>query len=184
MHVRTDLLSSKLTGQYTDHTLYFLKPPGEEHYHLLATLAGQLHDATIVDIGTHYGYSALALSGNSNRVITFDINDQRRLTLPSTVEFRLVNILDDETAFPLDASLALLDIDPHSGREEQAVIQQLLRRGWKGTVICDDVRLNDGMRRFWRWASEQPGVRATDLTHVGHWSGTGSLELSGSTPAP
>lgn len=184
MLVRTDLLQPKLTGQHTDHAKYFLKPPGEEHYHLLASLAAQLNNATIVDIGTHYGYSALALSGNNNRVITFDIADQRRLSLPSSVQFKLVNILEQPDAFPLDTSLALLDIDPHSGREEQAMIELLLRRGWKGTVLCDDVHLNDGMRKFWQWASDLPGVRATDLTHVGHWSGTGALELSGSAPAP
>lgn len=161
------------------HTTYFLRPPGQEHYLLLATLAGSCRDSLLVDVGTHFGYSALALSGGSNRVLTLDILDQRAMQLPGSVTFELRNVLTDERAFPLEAPLALFDIDPHSGREERAFVEQLRRRGWKGWLLCDDIHLNAGMEEFWGWAGGLPDLQAVDLTRIGHVTGTGLLKFGG-----
>lgn len=50
---------------------------GKEHYKLLSYFSMQFNGATIIDIGTHRGSSALALSYNpTNTVYTFDIMDK------------------------------------------------------------------------------------------------------------
>ena len=171
-----DALAAKLgSSPDTSHVQYFLRDPGQEHYLLLSRLAGELQDSTIVDIGTHFGYSALALSGGSNRVLSFDIADLKQVVLPPSVECKIVNILDEPSAFPLDAKLALLDIDPHSGGEERRIVEMLKERGWRGRLVCDDIHLNNGMREFWDWAQQQDGVTAMDLTKEGHVTGTGLL---------
>lgn len=171
-----EALAAKLgSSPETSHAQYFLGAPGQEHYLLLSKLASELQDSTIVDIGTHFGYSALALSGGSNRVVTFDIADLKQVDLPESVESRIVNILDQPCEFPLDAKLALLDIDPHSGREERLIVEMLLQRGWQGRLVCDDINLNDGMRGFWDWAQHQQELTASDLTEEGHVTGTGLL---------
>src|SRR4030095_11439129 len=57
---------------------YFLAKPGSEHHSLLSSLTRQLpQDSTVVDLGTLYGASALALAHGipSGKVITYDIRD-------------------------------------------------------------------------------------------------------------
>ena len=54
--------------------------PGEffrdrEHYRLLASLSARVPKGAIVDVGTHQGSSALALSYGGSQVLTFDIVD-------------------------------------------------------------------------------------------------------------
>lgn len=155
-----------------DHFQYYRAQTGE-HYALLRHLARQFEGTTIVDIGTHLGLSALALSDSSNRVLTLDIEDKRIVDLPQNVEFKLGNMANDKTLIPLNAALALLDIDPHAGEEERAIVQQLLDRGWKGVLLCDDIYLNEGMKAFWRWVCSQGGLETKDVTEVGHCTGTG-----------
>ena len=52
----------------------FYQPPGQQHYKLLGHLAKLINNSTIIDIGTHRGSSALALSTNpTNTIHSFDI---------------------------------------------------------------------------------------------------------------
>jgi len=179
LHPPTDALLDKLPGGCHDHSQYFKLPPGQEHYHLLAHLASQLHDSLIVDIGTFLGYSALALSGGSNKVLSLDIIDLKPdgLQLPDSVECKIGNMLEDDTLFPLTATLAVLDVNPHDGLKERTVVEQLIGRKWNGTLVCDDIHLNDGMRSFWDWAKQLPEVDALDVTNVGHCTGTGIIDF-------
>lgn len=111
---------------------------------MLRHLAGQFPGTLVVDVGTHLGLSALALSTPHNTVLSLDIDNRRLagLELPDNIEFRIANMVTDTQVFPLNASLALLDIDPHDGVQERAIVQQLLDREWHGLLVCDDIHLN------------------------------------------
>ena len=52
--------------------------PGVEPYALLAHLAGQLTESTIIDLGTHFGVSAFVLASShpSNTVLSYDVDDR------------------------------------------------------------------------------------------------------------
>lgn len=164
------------TPLQAEHLAYYNAPAGE-HYRLLAHLAAQHARALIVDIGTFLGLSALALSGGSNRVLSLDVVDRRLPGLPGgrAIEFRLANMLEDERAFPLEAELAVLDISPHDGEAETAVLEQLVARGWRGRLLCDDIHLNEGMERFWALCGRL--FRTEDLTARGHSTGSGLVLL-------
>ena len=159
-----------------DHLQYFSREEGE-HYSLLRHLAKQFTGSVLVDIGTHLGLSALALSESENRVLTLDIEDKRVVELPSNVQFELGNMVHEKDLFPLGASLAVLDIDPHAGEEEKAIVQQLLNRGWKGLLVCDDIHLNTEMEGFWSWVCSQNRLQVEDVTYLGHCTGTGLVQF-------
>ena len=54
----------------------FTKGPGKEPYSLYAYLSTTFDNGTILDIGTLYGSSAVALSYNTtNKVISYDVNE-------------------------------------------------------------------------------------------------------------
>lgn len=176
------LLAGKRPGDDVTHPHlpYYHADCGLEHYQLLSYVASLFQNSLLVDIGTHIGLSALALSGGTNRVLTFDIEPKviQGLPFPASVEFSTVNVAHDREAFPLDATFALLDIDPHAGQEERAIVQQLVDRGWKGLMMCDDIFLNAGMREFWEFCKGCECLQTHDLTPIGHSTGTGLLVFS------
>lgn len=157
----------------------FLSDAGVEQYKLLATLATQAHAQGLtraIDIGTFFGSSALALSLAGSSVLTIDTTDwMGALDLPPSI----IRLSGDGTAVvphrQHDAAIVSLDIDPHSGLAEQAYVRRLLRRGYDGLLLCDDISVNDGMEAFWEWAGTLPEVRLYDATKWGHWSGTGLI---------
>jgi hypothetical protein len=69
------------------------------------------------------------------------------------------------------SQLILLDIDPHEGTEEIKFVNLLQDAGFKGLMLVDDIKLNEGMKRFWGGV-ELPKY---DLTELGHWTGTGLI---------
>lgn len=171
-------LELEVVGGNHENNQYYHRLTGE-HYALLRHLAKQFDNCVLVDIGTYLGLSALALSGSSNRVLSLDVTNARPagLQLPSNVICKLANMIEDPSVFPIEASLAVLDVDPHDGLKERAVVQQLLNRGWRGLMVCDDIKLNGGMRAFWQWAQGLPGVETMDVTEIGHCTGTGLINF-------
>ncbi len=178
----------------------FLGAPGDQHYRLMAYLSQQFNGQEIIDIGTHRGSSALALSYNpNNKVLSFDIEDRMGDTGRATkwagrnIEFVMGNLWDAEvrrTWLPrlLAAPLIVLDIDPHDGPMELEFYRFLKAAGYKGLLLCDDIWYFKGMRdRFWYHIPEGEKV---DVTALGHWSGTGivhfghqSIEVFPAVPA-
>lgn len=154
---------------------FFLDTNFEEHYRLLAYLSTQYQDATIFDIGTLKGYSALSLSYNkANRVISYDIADYKELVHPdglSNIEFRIGNALDAPEL--LSSAMILLDTE-HDGTYETQVYDFLKNNHYKGLLILDDIHLNDPMKNFWRCID----MAKEDLTDIGHWSGTGAVDFA------
>jgi hypothetical protein len=66
----------------------------------------------------------------------------------------------------------MLDID-HEYHNEIQIYHTLANRGWKGIIVCDDIHLNDPMKRFWDEVSH-PKI---DITKYGHGSGTGVIVM-------
>jgi predicted O-methyltransferase YrrM len=157
---------------------YFNQPGGAEHYKLLAYIAMQMpKNSIIVDLGTFYGSSAIALSYNPEiEVHTYDIVD----LIPKDVKPTLNDIPNVKryikdckeciSSFK-DNLVIVLDVDPHDGIQEKQVIQALVEIGYKGLVVCDDINLNQGMRDFW----DSVSLKKHDVTKYGHWTGTGVI---------
>jgi len=139
-----------------------------EHYNLLTTLSNLYNNVRLYDIGTYKGTSAIALSSNpKNFVVSYDIVYCNEVKQPENVEFRIGNFYTDREM--LNSPLIMFDIDPHNGRDERNFVDNLIRMGYKGTVVFDDIHLNDGMKQFWNSITQEKH----DYTHLGHWSGTG-----------
>ena len=138
-----------------------------DHYHaILAHLSTYFNDSIIVDMGTHRGGSAAALSYNkSNEVYTFDITPQEEaVELFKEDEYKNITYiignciennwhgqplgpfstnlsepLKSEKEIFLSSELIFLDIDPHDGVQEPQVLDFLITNNWKGIMICDDI---------------------------------------------
>lgn len=177
--VRPTELEDEIVPCKHEHAKYFHEVPGKEHYCLIRHLAKQFQNSLLVDIGTHIGLSALALSTPTNEVVTFDIVDLTSdgPVLPESVQKRLLNLVHYPSAFPLHAKFAVLDIDPHDGDAERKLVEQISTRGWNGWMLCDDIYLNDAMKAFWYWACNNTLLRCTDLTPIGHITGSGLIQF-------
>jgi hypothetical protein len=163
---------------------YFLAKPGSEHHSLLSFLTRQLpEDSTVVDLGTLYGASALALAHGipSGKVITYDIRDNippavATIRNVGNIEVRIRDGILDSDAY-LDAKLILLDVDPHDGIQERHFIQRMMHSQYKGVVVCDDIYCNAAMKSFWDWIP----LEKHDVTQFGHCSGTGIVVFDRNT---
>lgn len=174
-------------GAENDEAREFVGAPGDQHYKLLAYLSTLFNGVDIIDIGTHVGSSALALSYNpANTVHTFDI--ERRMTAERTarkwggrnIQFHLENLWDAEVREAwrnrvLACPLILMDIEPHEGPMEMEFYRWLKEIGYGGLLVCDDIWYFKGMRnRFWYHI---PAAEKVDVTALGHWSGTGIVHF-------
>ncbi len=165
----------------------FLGFAGDQHYRLLAWLSTQFYGRDILDIGTHKGSSALALSYNiGNTVHTFDIDDRLASEWKLTkwanrdIQFHKENLWDPAVRQRwrdriLGSAMIFMDIDPHDGPMELEFYHWLKAEGYKGLLVCDDIWYFKGMRdHFWYHI---PEADKTDITRVGHWSGTGVVHF-------
>jgi hypothetical protein len=152
------------------HLGYFLDTQFQEHYRLIACLASRFDQATLFDVGTNRGYSALALSHHpSNRVVSYDIVDCKALHFPEQlgrIEYRIGDVLLDPRL--LAAPLIMLDTN-HDGGFESEFYGFLKRNDFRGWLFLDDIHLNSAMIRFWDSIAEPK----EDLTSIGHFSGSG-----------
>lgn len=157
----------------------YLASASGEHYKLLAAIAGRFVRGRFYDVGTYLGHSALALAHRSgelgNRVISYDIADcfpaeHSRIKSHPGIELRVKDALEDVAEIAANADLVLLDVTPHDGKQERVFIAELVRLGFRGLLVLDDIHLNPEMTALWQWI---PAPRKVDLTEVGHWSGTG-----------
>jgi hypothetical protein len=157
-----------------EHRDFFFDGNFVEHYRLLAYLSTLFSNANVFDIGTSWGYSAVALSYNrANRVISYDIVDCKDLSYAeelSNIEFRIGDVLQDQRL--LESPLIILDTD-HDGIFEQRLYLFLKENDYKGLLLLDDMHLNAPMIDFWSSISDSK----EDITDLGHWAGTGLVEF-------
>lgn len=166
--------------------------PLMEHYKLLTYISFQFNNATIFDLGTHNGLSALCLAQNpKNKVVTYDIalpgevsSGTKEIFLPEfqdqhlpylkdypNIESRIKDINEEDDAIILGADLIMLDVS-HNGRDERKFSRKLERMDYKGYIFCDDVFTEIFPLRD--WFQSIPVVKY-DLTEIGHSTGTGLL---------
>lgn len=154
----------------------------KQHYRLLAYLSRSV-SGTIIDIGTHLGDSALALSVGGNPVESFDIVDNvKGRALPGNIHRHHVDLWSPEGRAAwrktiLESSLIFLDIDPHEGTREIEFVRWLQGEGYSGIIVLDDIWYFKPMRDL-LW-SQIEGRFKSDATALGHWSGTGIVSFDG-----
>lgn len=154
---------------------------GTEHYKLLSYISGLFENQLILDLGTKLGLSAFVLAkNNKNKVITYDISgrpsemDAFQHLVPN-LEFRMMNVLDEDPNVFKEAKLMFLDIDPHDGNQEAKFISLLESINWTGVLLVDDIEWFEGMKRWF------DGIKQTkyNITKWGHVSGTGLIDFGG-----
>jgi hypothetical protein len=161
------------------HLSYFLDTEFREHYRLIAWLSSRFDRATLFDIGTNRGYSALALSYKpSNRVVSYDIVECKALHFAEQlqrIEYRIGDVMGDPRL--LTSPLIMLDTN-HDGGFESEFYAFLKRNRYRGWLFLDDIHLNAAMIRFWDSITEPK----EDLTPIGHFSGSGLVAMGEPVP--
>jgi len=177
---KVDLSIYDKNVQWHANSKYFNLPAGQEHYKLLAHVSSQLPKGSVVyDIGTYLGFSALALSANPDvHVITYDIasfvSPESGIHEISNIERRLGNCIADAAEIAKQAKVIMLDVDPHDGIQEKAILKAFVEAGFKGMILLDDIHANELMQDFWDTLNIA-GTTKIDITHLGHFSGTGVI---------
>lgn len=162
--------------------------PGE-HYRFLAGLVKALQPASVVEIGTHQGLSALALAKHlppAGRVHTYDIVPWDRirgqtLRVDDIREGRIVPLTADLTRQEeferhrgiLEAAGLIFVDAAKDGLMEKALLDRFETLYFHAPpiVVFDDTRLFN-MLGIWSSVS-RPKL---DATSFGHWSGTGLID--------
>lgn len=154
----------------------FLKKAGDEHYRLLAYLSSCFSDSKLVEIGTRYGSGAAALGFNpSNTVCSYDIKSYGPNCKLSNVNFILKNVLvDGNVKEIIDSPLIFIDVEPHDGLKEAGLLTNLIKFGYKGVLLCDDILDYPNLKKWW----DSITLEKYDITEYGHFSGTGLVNFS------
>ena len=165
----------------------FYEIGGKSHYRLLAYLSTLYNNTTIIEIGTHTGYSALALSFNeTNNVHTFDIFNKvvnNNIKSRNNINFHIEDLFKSECRNRwketiLKSPFIFLDIDTHNGSMEFDLYNYLKDINYQGFVICDDIWYFKEMRdNFWYKIEDKYKY---DISEFGHWSGTGIFTFNDS----
>jgi predicted O-methyltransferase YrrM len=158
------------------HPQNLVSPCGKEPYKLYAFLSKTFDDGVILDIGSHYGNSGLALSYNeTNKVISYELTEHGASKLKKdNITWKFMDFRDDEELDWDNINMILIDVDPHDGVQEVEMIVFLREKGWKGILLLDDIHKDGLMEKFWSTFDEEERV---DVTAVGHCSGTGLVEF-------
>lgn len=156
---------------------YFLDRAGKEHYKLISWFASQFPGQTVMDIGTHYGGSSLAMSFDKNvKVISYDIVEMKQMArpFPENCEYKIGDFREDPET--MMAPFIFIDVDPHDGIQEREFHKFFLESGYKGITLWDDIDCNAPMRAWWgALENEYAQYKKVDVTKIGHWSGTGMV---------
>lgn len=154
-----------------EHRGYFLDRAGQEHYKLIAYFSTLYSDSNLLDIGTNRGCSSLSMSyTKSNHVHSFDLQQLKELSSwPDNITYYIDNILKPEYKDLLLSSPFILVDTYHDGTFENEFHNYLKEIGYVGTLMLDDIKLNNEMISYWNSITEEK----YDISPFGHWSGTG-----------
>ena len=153
---------------------------GEEHYKLLAYISKKIGPSFIVELGTHYGSSSMAMAENRNSlIVTYDVVDRFKIKkrhIPINVFRKLKNIFKErEERLLLKADLIFMDTY-HDGVFEKQVYDFLVANKFNGILLLDDIHWSDEMISFWN----KIDTKKHDITDIGHGKGLGPKgEISG-----
>lgn len=172
-------------SEYLVHNDYYENKSGMHEYRLYSYLSTFLNDTIILDIGTSYGRSAIALSHNeNNKVLTYDIinhiqNNNHKVYSKSNIYFRVKDVLEDlNYELVNQCNLIVIDID-HYGRIEQQIINKLIELNFSGILILNDIHhpqqdMKEAMKMLWNNIK----FPKFDITTYGHCSGTGLILMN------
>ena len=137
-------------------------------YRLYAYLSTLFDDGVILDIGTLYGSSALALSYNTkNHVKSYDLSEKSKIAQKMTrenIDWNIMDFREDESIEWEKVKMIVVDTD-HTGEQEIEFMKFLISKDWKGIMCFDDIHLNRAMIDFWECFDED--IRE-DVTKLGH----------------
>ena len=160
----------------------FFVEAGVDHFKFLCYVSKQYEGRDIFDIGTSRGGSAIALSYSlNNQIYSFDIERVWNWIPHPNISYNVEDLMDPQVRAKweeklLGSAVIFLDIDPHEGSLEYQFYLWLKEKRYAGLLLCDDIHHFKGMRdNFW---SKVPDNEKTDITHVGHWSGTGIIQFT------
>ena len=157
----------------------FTRGPGKEPYALYAYLSTTFDNGTILDIGTLFGSSAVALSYNkTNKVISYDINehnDHGFFSERDNLTWKHMDFQKDDSIDWKDVRMILIDTD-HTGEQETGFINFLIEKDWCGILLLDDIHQSQEMEDF--WSNFDDDIKK-DVTGIGHTAccGTGYVEF-------
>lgn len=157
---------------------------GIEAYKLYAYLSTLIDNGKIIEVGTRYGRSAVALAFNpTNEVLSFDILEQGASQIKrDNISFKIENFM--EASIDWDGvDIIMIDVDPHDGIKEREFMDFLTSKNWEGLLVLDDILPN--------WPVMLPGADPVamndwwnslegekfDVSDIGHFSGTGILNI-------
>jgi len=214
----TDRISELKEFTFINYEKHMMNLPGKEHYRLLNYMTktfGPMFQRKpgcsnhVVDIGTRYVASALALGSTGIPIHTFDIPEgrfQRKIAFrnrnkteeewQSLVQAKGVNItfhnvalleipLEEFRSYMSHTWLILLDTFhwPYKLPFEREFFARLVDKGhFEGILLLDDIHFNPEMIQWWNEVksnAEKYGYRVFDVTNMGHFSGTGLVDFSG-----
>lgn len=176
---KIDLSHLKDFYQHAPTMLHFYDfPPGQSEYKLYSYISHMVSGTTILEVGTGQGGSALAFSDNpKNKVITYDIRrlDVHDALKKENIELRIGEFMEDDSLNFEEIDIVLIDVDPHDGIKEPPMIEYLLSKNWSGLLFMDDISPVEwkDMNDMWNALP----YKKYDLTHIGHWSGTGVIVI-------
>jgi predicted O-methyltransferase YrrM len=154
---------------------FFTAEPGKEHYKFLAYMSSQLNDdATLVDIGTYFGFSAAALSQNEKqKVITYDIFDwipdetAKSIKNKENIDLRIMDCTEDIGSI-LESDFICLDVSPHDGFQEMQIYNLLKKYKYKGILYVNNLNINAEMKQFIDTVTHTK----IDVTKYAHFTGS------------
>lgn len=174
-------LTNTVENDYVD----FYEKCGKQHYRLLSYLSSLFNNSVILDIGTHRGQSAFALSYNlSNTVHTFDIQNNiynNVIRQKNNIQFHYDNLFEEEgqqkwKETVLKSAFIFLDVTPHNGKMEMKLYNYLKSINYSGFLICGGIWFYKEIRdELWFKIDDKYQF---DLTLVGHSYGTGVVTMS------
>ena len=174
------LLKNKDVFNLNDlHAQWYENLSGINEYRFYSYLSTLFNNIVILDIGTGFGISAVALSHNeNNHVISYNlinqIRDNSKIYTKKNITFKIKNVLEDLTEdFIKNIKIIMIDID-HFGEEEIKIIDRLEQLNYSGIVILDDIhhpweKEGKCMKELW----ESINYTKYDITKYGHNTGTG-----------
>lgn len=158
---------------------HFLNEP-REHHRWLAGYVRTLRPKRILELGRRSGNSTFALAyylDPRSVLDSYDIVDCGNVVDRPNVNIRIYD--GDVTALDYSTyDFVFVDINT-DGKLEDQVLQSMLRDGYRGLSLWDDIHASHypGLRRWWR--ELPPDLIRLDITATNHASGTGLIWLDG-----
>jgi hypothetical protein len=134
-----------------DHQEFYKSKSSIDQYRLLSYISNSISGIKIIDVGTFKGCSALAFSSNkNNEIYSFNLYEQLDLNfVPKNIKFIIDNILNgDYNSLIKESKVILLDTF-HDGSFEYEFYNHLVKIGFNGILLLDDIYINSEMYKFW-----------------------------------